>query len=153
MVVYFKNNFFDPFMVVFTLRRSSHVGRRKQKISYSLLLFVHQQLYIAALLSVSLEIGCCKPPICDVKVVKLQDDKVFRIINEWRPIQDRITPHYSHLIFFFHNLMIFVIIRARCLVLLFFALSLICIDFVLWCYRYMMGRCKWRLWWALNFIG
>ena len=44
------------------LRHSRHVGGRKQKISRWLLLFVHQQLYIAALLSVSLEIGC-KPPI------------------------------------------------------------------------------------------
>ena len=44
------------------LRHSRHVGGRKQKISNQLLLFVHQQLYIAALLSVSLEIGC-KPPI------------------------------------------------------------------------------------------
>ena len=48
--------------MVFTLRHSRHVGGRKQKISNELLLFVHQQLYIAALLSVSLEIGC-KPPI------------------------------------------------------------------------------------------
>ena len=48
--------------MVFTLRHSGHVGGRKQKISNEHLLFVHQQLYIAALLSVSLEIGC-KPPI------------------------------------------------------------------------------------------
>ena len=34
----------------------------KQKISHWLLLFVHQQLHIAPLLSVSLEVGC-KPPI------------------------------------------------------------------------------------------
>ena len=33
-----------------------------EKISHYLLLFVHQQLYIAPFLSVSLEIGC-KPPI------------------------------------------------------------------------------------------
>ena len=51
-----------PQQVVFTLRHSRHVGGRKQKISNQLLLFVHQQLYIAALLSVSLKIGC-KPPI------------------------------------------------------------------------------------------
>ena len=48
--------------MIFTLRHGRHVGGRKQKISHYLLLFVHQQLYIAALLSVSLEIGC-KPPI------------------------------------------------------------------------------------------
>ena len=47
--------------VVFTLRHSCHVGGLKQQISNQLLLFVHQQLYIAALLSVSLDIGC-KPP-------------------------------------------------------------------------------------------
>ena len=47
---------------VFTLRHSRHVGGRKQKITHLRLLFVHQQLHIAALLSVSLEIGC-KPPI------------------------------------------------------------------------------------------
>ena len=45
------------------LRQSRHVSGRKQKISNELPLFVHQQLlYIVALLSVSLEIGC-KPPI------------------------------------------------------------------------------------------
>ena len=48
--------------VVFTLRHSRHVGGQKQKIFHQLLLFVHQQLYIAALSSLSLEIGC-KPPI------------------------------------------------------------------------------------------
>ena len=37
--------------LVFTLRHGRHVGGRKPKIS------VHQQLYMAALLSVSLEIG------------------------------------------------------------------------------------------------
>ena len=50
--------------MVFTLHPSRHgnVGGRKQKISHWLLLFAHQQLYIAALLSLCLEIGC-KPPI------------------------------------------------------------------------------------------
>ena len=50
--------------VVFTLRHSHKVGGRQQKISNQLLLFVHQQLYIAALSSVSPEI-CCKPPMCE----------------------------------------------------------------------------------------
>ena len=45
------------------------VDDRKQKISHWLLLFVHQQLYIAALLSESLEIGC-KPPIQFVELNK-----------------------------------------------------------------------------------
>ena len=44
------------------LCQSCHVSGRKQKISNELPLFVHQQLYIVALLSVSLEIAC-KPPI------------------------------------------------------------------------------------------
>ena len=44
--------------VIFTLRHRRHVGGRKQKVSHKLLLFVHQQLYIAALLFVSLETGC-----------------------------------------------------------------------------------------------
>ena len=48
--------------VVFTLRRGRHVGGRKQKISYQLLSCFHQQLCVAASLSVSLKIGC-KPPI------------------------------------------------------------------------------------------
>ena len=42
----------------FTLHHRRDVGERKQKISHLLLLFVHQQLYIADLLSVSLEISC-----------------------------------------------------------------------------------------------
>ena len=57
--------------VVFTLRHSRHVGGRKQKISNQLLLFFHQQLYIAALLSVSLEIGC-KPSIVNCQSMRLQ---------------------------------------------------------------------------------
>ena len=48
--------------MVFTLGHSCHAGGRKQKISHQLFLFLHQQLYIAALSSLSLEIGC-KPPI------------------------------------------------------------------------------------------
>ena len=48
--------------MVFMLRHSHHAGGRKQKISPYLLLFIHQQyLYIAAVLSVSLEIGCKLP--------------------------------------------------------------------------------------------
>ena len=44
-------------LVVFTLRHSRHVGGRKLKISHQLLLFVHQQWYIAALLTGQLPSG------------------------------------------------------------------------------------------------
>lgn len=63
------------------LRHSRHVGGQKQKISNLLLLFVHQPLYIAALLSMSLQIGC-KPADHLSHFLLLRQ-------RQWRPRQQR----------------------------------------------------------------
>ena len=54
-------------------------------------MFVHQQLYIAALLSVSLEIGC-KPPIDELRIF-FQHNKALAILLTETWLNDSVTDH------------------------------------------------------------
>ena len=72
--------------VVFTYVSICHISGRKRKISYQLLLFVHQQLYSAALLSVSLEIGC-KPRRGDKNCVQCTNKDLVKELFDLKNFQ------------------------------------------------------------------